>query len=310
MRNTWICLGTVSMLLMGVCTSAWGRASFDSFAQYEDTLQKLALHVLTDSGYVNRERANAEFVAIFEEALGTDNSFAFPFDSLVNTGISIVYPSNRSFRIITWQLCVNSNDFRYFGYIQPQKGKLIKLDDRSDEVANPSKAVLSAKKWYGARYYNMHEYKYKGDNYYLLFGFDANTLYTRKKLIEVLQFKDDGTPTFGAPIFKVKEKEKSNEKSHHRFILEYASSAVATLNYSKEHHMIVYDNLIEMPGAYQEEGFVLVPDGSYRGLQLSKGEWESVINLYNQVQDTPPMPAPILGTRKGDNIFGNKGKPH
>ncbi len=274
-----------------------------SFQEYEDTLKVLAVDMLGARGYENRKAAHREFVDIFEEALEKKGSFNYSFDSL--NSISFLYPEDRSFRIITWQICEDSDNFDYYGYIQmnDEDQTLIKLKDKSDDIRYPEKDILSAKKWYGALYYNIKQVKHKRKTQYILFGFDANTKYVRKKILDVLTFKD-GKPSFGAPVFQIQEMNgMTNTQS--RFFLEYGSHGAVTLNYNENNNMIMYDNLIPMGSQYQDEQVMMVTDGSYRGLKYKKGKWWPVVKIFSYVQEEAPRGSPILDDRKGKSgLFG------
>ncbi len=264
----------------------------------EDSLKVLGLSMVRDSSYEVRNKAREAFTKLFVEALKLENSFSYPFDSLET--ISILYPESRDFRIITWQVCEDSHNFHYYGAIQMNSSalKLFPLVDQSKDVELPMREVLDADNWYGALYYNIKEVKHKRKKYYLLFGFDAHGLHQRKKLIDVLSFKND-EPTFGAPIFVTREIEGKAMETRSRFIISYSSSSSVKLNFDPSLGMIVYDNLIPFPSPYDEEGMSMVPDGSYRGLEQRKNLWFPVERLYTQTQEVAPRPNPILDNRKG-----------
>ncbi|MEM7104229.1 MAG: hypothetical protein AAF502_13915 [Bacteroidota bacterium] len=256
-------------------------------------------------GFEARDKARVAFEALLNQALSIPGSFDYAFDSL-NT-ISILYPEDRKFRILTWQLCVNSDDFKYYGLIQMNQPELksFPLVDQSEQVTIPEKEILNPEKWYGALYYNIYQVEHKKSTYYLLFGFDANNLYIRKKLIDVLKFEND-QPSFGAPVF-VFEEENKPTKTLNRFILGYGSHSTIRLNYDEEHGKIMYDHLIPIGSLYEEQGVIMVPDGSYSALELKKGIWHHVEKVFHQTQEEPPRPNPILDQRKGKGILGQDG---
>ena len=92
------------------------------------------------------------------KALKTPKSFEYPFPQIER--ISIQYPQDSSFRIFTWQLFVGKDDYRYYGAIQlnTEELKLIPLVDRSYKIENPKHQVLNNRNWYGALYYNIHQF--------------------------------------------------------------------------------------------------------------------------------------------------------
>lgn len=269
----------------------------EEMKMYEDTLRGLAHHILRDSIDEARFLATKLFVPTLVKALKTENSFSYRFDSL--QGVSIQYPADSSFRIFTWQLYVNKEEYKYYGAIQMNSKdlKLIPLQDRSSAVFYPDREVLSADRWYGALYYNMRQVDAPDGTYYLLFGFDAFSYFNRRKLIDVLYF-EDGQPKFGKPVF-VNEKKKGQIN---RLILDYTVEASITVNYSEQEEMILYDNLITMGGQYKGQGVTYVPDGSYHGYKLEKdGKWHHVEKVFNQTQETPPGGG-LLESRSDGNL--------
>jgi len=68
--------------------------------------------------------------------------------------------------------------------------------------------------------------------------------------------------------------------------------------------MIVYDHIIStiLPGI----GPGMVQDGSYEAYELKRGKWIYVEKLFNETQDEPIRPVPILNERKGKDIFGKQ----
>jgi hypothetical protein len=267
----------------------------------EDTLSFLSYTVINDSIEDNRFAACREMIPRLVKALKTENSFDYPFDRLKS--VSIQYPQDSSFRIFTWQLYVNENEYRYYGAIQMNEPKLrlYPLMDRSFELqtVNPELEPLSPEQWYGSVYYKLMQVEGAAGKYYLLFGFDGYELFRKRKVLDVLWFDDTGKPQFGAPVF-VHE----GNRRKYRLLREYSAAAATRLNYDEQLEMIMFDHLIPRDGAYGE-GTVYYPDGSYEGYQLTpKGEWMHVEKVFHQVSDEAPRPLPILeGTDKKD-IFG------
>ncbi len=274
-----------------------------TFAEYGQELNTYAETLMGDSLYENRAEAAQLFNELLGEVLQMPGSYEHPFKELER--VSVLPSEDGKFRIFTWQLCQDSDHYIYNGYIQ-MKGatpKVFDLDDRSDEVRNPHRDVLNAEDWYGVLYYNIKPMsKRKRNKYYAVFGFDANSLYTRRKVIDILYF-EDGEPKFGAPVFVQQEANRTD----HRFIMEYSATAAATLNYNEELKIIMYDNLIEFPSPYAQEGIAMMPDGSYHGFKLKRGKWYSVEKVFTHIQQNAPIVKPKLGGGRGkDPLLGNK----
>ena len=278
--------------------------SFKQLQQYEDSLIVLGKTVLTDTIQENRQSSAQLLAKTLESALKVQNSFAYPFDSL--RSVSISYPSDSTFRIFTWQLYIDINEYRYFGAIQmnSEELKLFPLNDRSEEMEEIAYEDFTADYWYGSLYYNIEAFDTPEGPQYLLFGFDAYQFFTKRKLIDVLSFKD-GQPSFGAPVFKEQEGEGIGIDKN-RLVFEYTAEAAIRVNYDPNLKMIVHDHLISM---MTPRGPVMAPDGSYVGYQLQAGTWNIVEKIFHQVSDEAPRPKPILNQTersKRKDIFGNK----
>ena len=90
--------------------------NFLKLQQYEDTLQFLGDSAVQSKNWEIREVACIQFLKRLVQALKIENSYLYPFDSLKT--ISIVKPEDDNFRIITWQLTMKDQSYRYYGTIQ------------------------------------------------------------------------------------------------------------------------------------------------------------------------------------------------
>jgi len=294
-----------SSLILMLLTPAFAQEN--SFVEYEEELSEYAFSMM-DSVYDNRVVAAESFAKRLEEVLQMPGSYEYSFDKFKEVSVSVLPSEDEKFRIFTWQLRVSKERYIYGGVIQVagQQPKVFALTDGSEAVRRPRSEVLDADEWYGALYYNIKPMsKRKNNKYYTVFGFDAHSLYTRRKVMDVLYF-DKGEPKFGAPVFNIEEEGKL-PRTDHRFILEYSVAARATLNYNEELKMIVYDHLIPFPSPYDEEGMAMMPDGSYHGFKLKRGKWNSVEKVFTHVQQNAPIVKPKLGTgRAKDPLLGNR----
>lgn len=294
----FVLLSVLAWLPLSAQTDLIGQEDLAFLQEAEDTLGQLAHAVVNDSVKENRLSACQEIIPRLVKALQVRNSFEYPFEQL--KAISIQYPRDSSFRVFSWQLYVKEDEYRYYGAIQLNQPelKLFPLVDRSFEVQRPEQRVLSAEQWYGAVYYNIIQAEDKQGKYYLLFGFDGNELFRKRKLIDVLRFEESGEPKFGAPVFV-----HGQNKVKHRVVREYSAEVSTRLNYDESLEMIVFDHLIPRKGPYGE-GVNFYPDGSYEGYRLAEdGRWEYVEKVFNQVSDEAPRPAPIIDSKNKD-LFG------
>ena len=272
----------------------------------EDSLVVFAHGVLTDTASTRRFAACKELILGLKNALKQENSFAYPFSKL--NAVSIQYPADSSFRIFTWQLYVDEDNYKYYGAIQMNSPELqlIPLIDRSQNVTDPEQETLFPNSWYGVVYYNIRQVDGPEGRYYLLFGFDGYEFFRKRKIIDVLSFQD-GQAVFGRPVF-IRRENGGFESSRKRLFMEYSAEVSTRMNYDEILERIVFSHLIERPGAYGE-GLVKYPDGTYEGYSLKDGLWYHEDRIFTQVQDEPPRPFPVLDSReKNIDIFGNKKK--
>lgn len=258
----------------------------------EDTLGILAHLMNTDTMKEVRFAATQQMIPVLVRALRMRNSFYYRFKRLQT--VSIQYPPDSTFRIFTWQLYVDKNEYRYYGAIQMAGSslKMFPLIDRSFGVTDPSQEVLNKDKWYGAIYYNIKQLNTPQGMRYLLFGYDAYSFFRRRKLIEALSF-DQGEPRFGAPIFPPTA---NSPQPVNRLVLEYSAEASVKLNYDEALQAIVFDHLIPMEGPHGE-GPIMVPDGSYEAFRLQKGKLAYESKLPVVVPKEVPRPSPVLDGR-------------
>lgn len=305
-------LFTLTLLAAGSSThQVWSQSrlsagDLQAMAAEEDTLGLLAYAFVNDSLEENRFLAVRAFIPKLVSALKKPGSFSYPFQQL--NSVSIQYAADSTFRIFTWQLYVDKDTYRYYGAIQMNSDelKLFPLVDRSFEMEqeNLEALVLSADRWYGAVYYNLHTVAYGGQTYHLLFGFDGYEFFRKRKVVDVLRFVD-GKPVFGAPVF-VKQENDGSFTEKRRLLLEYSAAASVRLNYDPALDLLMFDHLT-MGGGDYDEGPVQIPDGTYEAYRLSNGKWEYVEKVFDQILDEAPRPNPVLNGRNGKDLMGNGG---
>jgi len=147
-------------------------------------------------------------VALFNENMDSlialPGSFEHRFDSVAN--IRILDAPDQSFRLLTWGFRHPNDSFSFFGILQyaDEKKEAVWLRDSSQKMGNNDTvyhASLSPEKWYGAIYYQIEKIKYKKEIYYLLIGWNGNTIKTDRKVLDVLAWNEFDEPVFGLPIF-------------------------------------------------------------------------------------------------------------
>ncbi len=303
---TFIFLGTFSTQ----ASNTEIDSTFEEIRTYEDTLGYLSYLIVNDSLEESRFRAVNKFIPTLVKALKVENSFEYSFDRIKS--ISIQYPADSTFRIFTWQLYVDKDDYRYYGAIQlnSKELKLIPLIDRSADVLDIEHQVLSPREWYGALYYNIKEFDTSEGKKYLLFGKDGYSFFTKRKVIDVLTLKD-GKASFGAPVF-VSDDPQNTFLPKSRLAFTYSAEASIRVNFDGHLDLIIFDHLISATAADPSKGPVKLPDGSYEGYKLQDGRWNYVAKIFDHVYENEEQirTEPILDSskprKKRKNIFGNK----
>lgn len=245
-------------------------------SKFQDTLQRLSNETALAETTGERFAKNAAFIKTLVNSLKTHTSFSFPFDSLKR--ISILKSPDHSFRIFSWQVQLEDGSYRFFGTIQmaTKDGtlKMFPLIDDTDHIAD-TKAVLSPRTWYGARYYEIIPVAVTGRApYFVLLGWKGNSSKTTKKVIEVLSF-DKGNPVFGKAIFEGSKP----PVTANRIIFEYNKLNSMTLTMDKSVNMIVFDHLApfseEMTGNFE----YYASDLSFDAYKIQNGKLKLVENV-------------------------------
>lgn len=209
------------------------------FSEYEDSLKTLGKYILNGENDFVKYSSNEKFINLLKEALLKENSYEYPFDSLI-TIARLVSPDN-TFRIFNWNLPKDNGTYEYFGFIQSynkikKKYEIFSLIDKSDEIESPETKTLDNLNWYGVHYYKIIETKVKNRKYYTLLGWDGNNKLSTKKIIEILHFRSNGSPVFGAYLFR------KYKKKCKRVIFEYAKNAFMSLKYEEQRYNITKKN--------------------------------------------------------------------
>ncbi len=278
---------------------------------YENSSRDLAAQAKLDTlSQFWRVDAADKMLALMQRAAKIPGSFEFELDSVAQ--LSVLYPSDRSFRIVTWQLFGNSSYYKYYGMVQFANGKTVVLQDRKQTIRNPQTRQLKPDNWYGAIYYRLHEYKNKGKTQYLVFGYDANSFFQHTKILDVLNIEGNSI-SFGAPIFdlrteevkKMQEEQKrmANGRENYdikpeqpqRYFMDYSADAAVSLRYDDELRLITFDHLV--PLGSTKYGIKYMPDSDIDALKFENGKWSLQERIFRQVSEEVPRPVPILDKR-------------
>jgi len=272
--------------------------------ELEMNLTVLGKIILQDSLLINRQNANTEFCEAFEKLLARPDIYNYPFDSLIS--VSKLISPDESFRIFTWQLFETDDVYTYMGYILHSDGSWTSLKDTSTDYFSPEFEVGDKDHWYGVLYYKIVPFQSaENQTKYLVFGYDGHSLMERRKVIDILSFDENGNPIFGDPVFISSKESVAHPPVMHRILIEYFANAKVSCNFNEIHNQIMFPHLVFMKTA---EGEFMIPDGSYEGYIYEEGKWRHNVKVFNQIQDEPPFPEPVLNENNKKNLFGKKYK--
>ncbi|MFN8258719.1 MAG: hypothetical protein U0W24_23725 [Bacteroidales bacterium] len=245
-----------------------------SIEQNQDSLLNLFTKLVAEKDDSTKLEINKQIIGRFEETLKNPESFSFSFDKLKN--ISRLKSQDGLVQIINWNIEFTNGEFLYFGFVQhlnnKKQVKLYTLTDQSQNISNPLTSVLSEKKWYGALYYKILTNSWKKNTYYTLLGWDGNTIFTNKKLIEIMSFEGEKL-VFGPPIIKMEN------TVQNRLIFEYAEQAKMMVRYDEKLDLVVWDHLAPSQPNFKNQYMYYGPDLSQDGMKFKDGYWNFKANL-------------------------------
>jgi len=277
-------------------------ADIINYSKLEDSLQTIQKKVFYSKKESARFEANKEFLALWHHVLKDQKSMVYAFDKL-KKDVSLLMSPDKKFRIITWDMRKDDQTYFYFGFIQVNNTKIIKkglfkkennfqydvfqLIDKSTAVKTPENYVSDPGKWFGMLYVDLIK---SDEEFYTLIGWDGNDKLTQRKFIDILTFKEDGTPIFGKDVFKFPG------KFGKRIMFEYAGEVSMSLKYLDNRKQIVFSHLAPntlnpiLEGQYQYYG----PDGSFDALEMKKGKWtyEPAIDIRKEKDKTDNVKKP------------------
>jgi hypothetical protein len=258
-------------LLVGSCAFSNEIDSVyrDSIRNYEYQLEGLSHNIINSEDLQERTTSCFYFIQTLKKALMVPQSFDYEF-TLLKT-VSILKPEDEKFRIFTWNLLLDSGQFMYFGAIQMNNRDslvLYGLYDSSEYVDQPIYDIVDNRHWIGSLYYQIHHYRHKRQDRYLLLGWDGEDSESNKKVIDILWFDEEEKPHFGLEVFDFESEIQS------RVIFEFADRAVMLCRYEEDEDRIVFANLVP-PNPLQKGLYhYYLPDGTYDVLKYEKGFWK------------------------------------
>ncbi|HYC28985.1 MAG TPA: hypothetical protein VEB42_09215, partial [Chitinophagaceae bacterium] len=191
-----------SLLVAIFCQSKAQAPAEPSLEALRDTIVVAADSTINAQTGDARLAASYRLIGLLKKTIKSPGSYSYSLAEI--PGIIEVRQEEDEFRILSWQVQLDEDNYRYFGVIQfhADTGKFIPLIDYSDMYKRPEMVVVTPDRWLGMAYYGIKTVKSGKKTYYTLFGYDAyNSKHTRK-YVDVMWWDKD-TLRFGAPIFQL-----------------------------------------------------------------------------------------------------------
>jgi len=269
-ENMRYALFTFSFILL-VSLRAYSQGKL---TEAEIQIQQLHKQISPERSTIENQNLADSITDLLENALQIPEAIKYPFDSLKFLGK--IRSDDTKLRLLSWNLPQSGGTNRYFGFImfRPSNGetKVFRLIDTSHALTGAEFTEQTADSWYGCLVYDIIDIQYSGDTWYTLLGYDPDNLFTTKKQVDILWFRDD-KPVFGKPVFRYKK------QLQYRILFEYSARVQMTLTWNPRLDMIVFDHLAPSLPAYQGNFRYYGPDFSYDGLKFEKGNWELHENI-------------------------------
>lgn len=271
-------------LLFLLCTGVSFLALGQEPKSIPSQLQHSGRQILQADQYALRDSSNQFFREQLEGFLATEEGYAHPLDSVTNM-LQIRGPRDK-FRLFTWQMPNRDFELERFGLIAvKQKDTILitRLHDALDELSELQFGTYGPDEWPGALYYRLLPEGQKGRRFTLL-GYAPGEHYHRK-IVEVLNIRDDGSVRFGGKIFRVeKYQDRVLNRPPMRLLFTYSADYSATVHWDEQQDKVIMDHLAppseKMKGLYRTYG----PDFTYDALYWEDGWW----HLEKEVEVTNP----------------------
>jgi len=260
----------------------WFMIISTSSAYGQSELMIKSKQMLYDSSELVRNDAQIRVGLIIDSLLLSPLGWEYPFDTI--RYISALRAPDETFRIITWNVPQEDGTYVFYGRIRMKNdgkaaGKTIVLQDSSAKITKAGTKQFGQDEWFGALYYQVVRTKYKKTVYYTLLGWDGNTAFSNKKLVDVLIFQPNGEVKFGAPIFD------DTKRVRHRMFFEHAERAVMSLRYQEKTGLIIFDHLAPSQPSLEGQYEFYAPDFTTDAFKFEKGKWVYIKNYEARNED-------------------------
>lgn len=238
-------------------------------------IEKLSqrLHSVSDDSV--RMQINDSISGFIDSYSLSDTVFTSRFDNARYIGQ--ITSADSVLKIITWNMITEKGENSYFCYLIRKRAKngsniINRLTGKYLLDPPDPDTTYDQKNWYGALYYEARPVPDTSQNSWILLGIDYGNPEISRKIIDVVTFNNDGTPTFGDKIFH------DGNRLRNRIVHEYANGAVMSLRFLND-TSIVFDHLVPMDPGLKDNRKYYAPDYSYDAYIYKNGIWHLSVNV-------------------------------
>lgn len=224
----------------------------------------------------HRQYASEHFHDMFTAELEANDSFSKTYDDL--PWISIQYPDDHSFRIISWQVDLGDGKYDYQGFVQIKDNNTFAIGSISKRESFDGNDILNVENWNGGLIYKIITTAHPDVRYYAL-TYRVDDKYTKVKTLEPITISEDAVLIGKKGLFSGSS---NTQNLSARMAMIYSADSNASITYEEESDRIVFDNLITVQGRMPGQGPTQVPDGSYKAYEWKDGSWSYIDKLYTE----------------------------
>lgn len=262
-------------ILIIICTGILPIVGF-SQTDMDSTFQQYRNLSLKADSDVERTNYSDSLRRAVKTFLNTSGTFETPLGKIPYLGD--VYSPDNAFRMITWNVSLKDGTYDYYCFIQlapneDGESQWHELLDNHKNTRRPETKSLNKSNWFGCLYYTIIPFKKDKKTNYVLLGWEGNSKFSNKKILECLSFNTKNEPRFDKTVFK------SGRFNKRRIIFEYSKEAYFMLRYNDDLKMIVFNRLEppkpELEGLYS----YYQPTTTFDAYMFKKGEWVIVEDI-------------------------------
>jgi len=223
----------------------------------------------------DRIRINDSIRMILDGYVKSDSVLIHRFTNLRYLG-QITSPDSLV-KIVTWNLVLEKEPCRYYCYlIRKQengvKNNIYSLSATYNEKPVNTDTTYTQSDWYGALYYDLKPFIVDSIRSWVILGIDYGNPSISSKLIDVLNFKPDGSIAFGRKWFA------GGDEKKYRVVFQYASNAMMSLRFKSE-NSIIFDHLVPFKPDQKDDHQFYGPDYSIDAYNFENGIWKLKTNV-------------------------------